>query len=79
MVVFSTKECYFCARIVFFSTKKYSMKFAREQGALMAKSDKGGKGSVCLRNILNNIDSLRTRLSDFRPKLAENLIKNLLT
>jgi Ca2+-binding EF-hand superfamily protein len=59
--------------------KKYSMKFAREQGALMAKSDKGGKGSVCLRNILNNIDSLRTRLSDFRPKLAENLIKNLLT
>jgi hypothetical protein len=58
--------------------KKYSMSFAREQSSLMSKSSKGGKGAVSLRKLLNDIDSLRTRLSDYRPKLADDLIKTLL-
>jgi len=41
-------------------------------------SKKTSKGDVCLRQLLNDIDSLRTRLSDYRPKLADDLIQNLL-
>ena len=58
--------------------KKYSMKFAREQSSLMSRT-KGDKGSLSLRNLLNDIDSLRTKLSDYRPQLADDLIKSLLT
>jgi hypothetical protein len=60
--------------------KKYSMSFSREQSTMMSRgSKKTRKGDVCLRQLLNDIDSLRTRLSDYRPKLADDLIQSLLT